>query len=126
MSAKMEKSKRIAIEMSDLAVYCRATAFQRKSIETNGLNPREMCSFSEQKAEKEILGQHEFFNVFHRVSNHRQRVGGRTFTCSRTCTQVMFSRIYPKGARIDSSNYNPVPFWNAGCQMVSLNFQTPG
>ncbi|KAI1722922.1 phosphatidylinositol-specific phospholipase c, X domain-containing protein [Ditylenchus destructor] len=26
------------------------------------------------------------------------------------------SRIYPKGARI---------FWNAGCQMVSLNFQTP-
>ncbi|XP_069998666.1 1-phosphatidylinositol 4,5-bisphosphate phosphodiesterase isoform X2 [Penaeus vannamei] len=34
------------------------------------------------------------------------------------------SRIYPKGARVDSSNYMPQVFWNAGCQMVSLNFQT--
>uniref|UniRef100_A0A4W3HAM1 Phosphoinositide phospholipase C n=1 Tax=Callorhinchus milii TaxID=7868 RepID=A0A4W3HAM1_CALMI len=35
------------------------------------------------------------------------------------------SRIYPKGGRVDSSNYMPQIFWNAGCQMVSLNFQTP-
>ncbi|XP_064623819.1 1-phosphatidylinositol 4,5-bisphosphate phosphodiesterase beta-4-like isoform X4 [Lineus longissimus] len=34
------------------------------------------------------------------------------------------SRIYPKGARVDSTNYMPQIFWNAGCQMVSLNFQT--
>uniref|UniRef100_A0A8C9SM25 Phosphoinositide phospholipase C n=1 Tax=Scleropages formosus TaxID=113540 RepID=A0A8C9SM25_SCLFO len=34
------------------------------------------------------------------------------------------SRIYPKGTRMDSSNYNPQPFWNAGCQMVALNYQT--
>lgn len=36
------------------------------------------------------------------------------------------SRIYPKGARIDSSNYNPQLFWNAGCQLVALNFQSLG
>ncbi|KAK6756275.1 hypothetical protein RB195_014588 [Necator americanus] len=35
------------------------------------------------------------------------------------------SRIYPKGARVDSSNFLPQIFWNAGCQMVALNFQTP-
>ncbi|KAK2157222.1 hypothetical protein LSH36_195g03077 [Paralvinella palmiformis] len=35
------------------------------------------------------------------------------------------SRIYPKGGRVDSSNYMPQIFWNAGCQMVALNFQTP-
>ncbi|XP_072030840.1 1-phosphatidylinositol 4,5-bisphosphate phosphodiesterase beta-4-like isoform X2 [Amphiura filiformis] len=35
------------------------------------------------------------------------------------------SRIYPKGGRYDSSNYMPQIFWNAGCQMVALNFQTP-
>ncbi|KAJ8675594.1 hypothetical protein QAD02_011380 [Eretmocerus hayati] len=35
------------------------------------------------------------------------------------------SRIYPKGTRVDSSNYMPQVFWNAGCQMVALNFQTP-
>ncbi|XP_074644309.1 1-phosphatidylinositol 4,5-bisphosphate phosphodiesterase beta-1-like isoform X2 [Tubulanus polymorphus] len=34
------------------------------------------------------------------------------------------SRIYPKGTRVDSSNYMPQVFWNAGCQMVALNFQT--
>ncbi|XP_033097147.1 1-phosphatidylinositol 4,5-bisphosphate phosphodiesterase beta-4-like isoform X1 [Anneissia japonica] len=35
------------------------------------------------------------------------------------------SRIYPRGGRVDSSNYLPQIFWNAGCQMVALNFQTP-
>ncbi|XP_061664558.1 1-phosphatidylinositol 4,5-bisphosphate phosphodiesterase beta-3 isoform X1 [Syngnathoides biaculeatus] len=34
------------------------------------------------------------------------------------------SRIYPKGTRVDSSNYIPQLFWNVGCQMVALNFQT--
>ena len=36
------------------------------------------------------------------------------------------SRVYPKGQRMDSSNYDPLPMWNAGCQMVSLNYQTGG
>lgn len=36
------------------------------------------------------------------------------------------SRIYPKGTRMDSSNYQPQMFWNVGCQMVALNFQTMG
>ena len=27
------------------------------------------------------------------------------------------SRIYPAGRRVDSSNYNPVPLWNMGCQI---------
>lgn len=36
-----------------------------------------------------------------------------------------FSRIYPKGARIDSSNYDPIKVWNCGVQMVALNYQTP-
>lgn len=34
------------------------------------------------------------------------------------------SRIYPKGTRAESSNFLPQIFWNAGCQMVALNFQT--
>ena len=27
------------------------------------------------------------------------------------------SRIYPAGIRTDSSNYDPVPMWVAGCQI---------
>lgn len=34
------------------------------------------------------------------------------------------SRIYPAGGRVDSSNYNPQQAWNAGCQIVALNYQT--
>ncbi|XP_075225667.1 phospholipase C at 21C isoform X2 [Lycorma delicatula] len=34
------------------------------------------------------------------------------------------SRIYPAGTRFDSSNFMPQVFWNAGCQLVALNYQT--
>ncbi|XP_056100882.1 1-phosphatidylinositol 4,5-bisphosphate phosphodiesterase beta-1-like, partial [Rhinichthys klamathensis goyatoka] len=40
--------------------------------------------------------------------------------------KLQLSRIYPKGTRVDSSNYMPQVFWNAGCQLVALNFQTIG
>ena len=36
------------------------------------------------------------------------------------------SRVYPRGTRVDSSNFMPQMFWNAGCQLVALNFQTLG
>ncbi|KAI9556974.1 hypothetical protein GHT06_016768 [Daphnia sinensis] len=41
-----------------------------------------------------------------------------------TCQTMM--RVYPTATRIASSNFNPVYYWNFGCQMVALNFQTPG
>ncbi|KAL7702385.1 phosphoinositide-specific phospholipase C [Lotmaria passim] len=34
------------------------------------------------------------------------------------------SRIYPAGSRIDSSNYHPQLYWNVGCQVVALNWQS--
>ena len=37
-----------------------------------------------------------------------------------------FSRVYPGGWRVDSSNYDPQMLWNVGCQMVALNYQHPG
>ncbi|XP_059511592.1 1-phosphatidylinositol 4,5-bisphosphate phosphodiesterase eta-2a [Stegostoma tigrinum] len=40
--------------------------------------------------------------------------------------QQQLSRIYPSSYRVDSSNFNPQPFWNAGCQLVALNYQTEG
>ena len=36
------------------------------------------------------------------------------------------SRIFPKGTRVDSTNFMPHVFWNAGCQLVALNYQTLG
>ena len=40
--------------------------------------------------------------------------------------QRQLSRIYPRGTRLESSNYNPYIFWSIGCQMVALNYQTLG
>jgi len=37
--------------------------------------------------------------------------------------RTFLSRIYPKGTRFMSSNYDPIPLWLAGCQMVALNYQ---
>lgn len=34
--------------------------------------------------------------------------------------QRQLSRIYPSSYRVDSSNFNPQPFWNAGCQLGML------
>jgi hypothetical protein len=34
------------------------------------------------------------------------------------------SRIYPEGTRVDSSNYDPVPAWTVGAQLIALNTQT--
>ncbi|ODM93674.1 1-phosphatidylinositol 4,5-bisphosphate phosphodiesterase gamma-1, partial [Orchesella cincta] len=39
--------------------------------------------------------------------------------------QYAITRIYPKAMRLHSDNFSPVPFWNFGCQMVALNYQTP-
>ena len=41
-------------------------------------------------------------------------------------TNRQLSRTYPKGQRLESSNLDPLPMWNAGCQMVALNYQTGG
>ncbi|KPA83384.1 putative mitochondrial phospholipase c-like protein [Leptomonas pyrrhocoris] len=36
----------------------------------------------------------------------------------------MLARVYPKGSRIGSSNYNPTLAWSMGAQVVALNYQT--
>ncbi|XP_041009542.1 phosphoinositide phospholipase C 2-like [Juglans microcarpa x Juglans regia] len=41
-------------------------------------------------------------------------------------TQRNILRVYPKGIRIDSSNYNPLIGWSHGAQMVAFNMQGHG
>ena len=98
----MERSLRLAKELSNLIIYCRSVQWCPERIG----NFSEMSSFPETKVERLLVpGQVQFFMRYHRLQ---------------------FSRVYPKGSRIDSSNYDPVRLWNVGCQMVALNYQTPG
>ncbi|EDQ84931.1 uncharacterized protein MONBRDRAFT_34469 [Monosiga brevicollis MX1] len=65
----------------------------------------QMSSFGEKRAMRLVENEHDT-NVFVR-RNARQ-----------------LARTYPAGLRVSSSNYNPQPMWNAGCQIVALNYQT--
>ncbi|KAI5642883.1 phosphatidylinositol-specific phospholipase c, Y domain-containing protein [Phthorimaea operculella] len=67
-------------------------------------------------------------NIHHNMSSFAETTGMSYLKTSAidfvNYNKRQMSRIYPKGTRADSSNYMPQVFWNAGCQMVSLNFQT--
>ncbi|GMR36192.1 hypothetical protein PMAYCL1PPCAC_06387, partial [Pristionchus mayeri] len=93
-----EKTAKIASELSNLVVYCQAVPFNPHRIRENSFY--EMCSFSESKLEKILDKGLVLFNS----------------------RQV--SRVYPQGSRITSTNFLPIPMWNAGCHMVALNYQT--
>jgi phosphatidylinositol phospholipase C delta len=41
-------------------------------------------------------------------------------------TQTHLVRIYPKGIRVNSTNYEPHRYWAAGAQVVAINWQTFG
>ncbi|XP_069021381.1 1-phosphatidylinositol 4,5-bisphosphate phosphodiesterase delta-3-A [Embiotoca jacksoni] len=95
---------KLSPELSELVVYCRSVRF-RGFENVSEIPPNEMSSFSESDALRLIKDSGKLF-VRH---NSRQ-----------------LSRIYPSGQRLQSSNYDPQEMWNGGCQMVALNFQTPG
>lgn len=79
-----------------------------------------MSSFAENKAERLICKEeNKFFVKYHQVIHKNY---DKTYEIS---SQFQFSRVYPKGQRIDSSNYSPVSIWNSGSQMLALNYQTP-
>ncbi|XP_020042010.1 1-phosphatidylinositol 4,5-bisphosphate phosphodiesterase zeta-1 [Castor canadensis] len=104
---KKKKTRRlkIALALSDLVIYTKAEKFRTFQYSRLYQQFNENNSIRETQARKlSKLRVHEF--VFH--------------------TKKFITRIYPKATRADSSNFNPQEFWNIGCQMVALNFQTAG
>lgn len=97
------EQKNIAKELSDLVVYCVTVPFTDDTFE-NG-KYFEMSSFPELKLEK-VVSRKSYDLRF--LKYHQRQI----------------SRVYPKGTRVDSSNYDPVPFWNFGVQLCALNYQT--
>ncbi|KAM6909081.1 1-phosphatidylinositol 4,5-bisphosphate phosphodiesterase beta-3 [Xenentodon cancila] len=90
-------------EMSTLVNYIEPVKFKSFEVAANKRKFFEMSSFVETKAMETLKSTPIEFVEY----NKNQ-----------------LSRIYPKGTRVDSSNYMPQLFWNVGCQMVALNFQT--
>ncbi|XP_054987015.1 1-phosphatidylinositol 4,5-bisphosphate phosphodiesterase delta-3 [Sorex araneus] len=98
-------NKQISPELSALVVYCSASRLRALCPVPDPALPCQVSSVSESKARK---FSREEGNSFVR-HNARQ-----------------LTRVYPRGTRVNSANYNPQELWNSGCQLVALNFQTPG
>ncbi|CAM5178466.1 unnamed protein product [Eretmochelys imbricata] len=96
---------RLSRELSELVSLCQEVPFQDFEASRRGQRYWELCSFSEAEA-----GRFASQCPAELVSYNKR----------------FLSRVYPSPLRIDASNANPQDFWKCGCQMVALNFQTPG
>ncbi|GAM21056.1 hypothetical protein SAMD00019534_042310 [Acytostelium subglobosum LB1] len=102
-AAKKKEKGKIAVELSNL-IYLSSSNFTSTD-ETIARSPAYMHSFSESKVK-------EFYS-------------GNFDTCSGIhMSQTHMIRVYPRGTRFGSSNYDPLPSWVAGFQLVALNHQT--
>uniref|UniRef100_A0A7N8Y574 1-phosphatidylinositol 4,5-bisphosphate phosphodiesterase n=1 Tax=Mastacembelus armatus TaxID=205130 RepID=A0A7N8Y574_9TELE len=90
-------------EMSNLVIYIQPVKYNSFEASKKINRSYQMSSFVETKALEQLTKSPVEFVEYNKLQ---------------------LSRIYPKGTRVDSSNYNPQLFWNAGCQLVALNFQT--
>uniref|UniRef100_A0A8K9X5A9 Phosphoinositide phospholipase C n=1 Tax=Oncorhynchus mykiss TaxID=8022 RepID=A0A8K9X5A9_ONCMY len=99
---RKRKTMKLSRDLSDLVVFTNSVASQEGLDDST---PGNVLSFSETRAQQLV--------------NHR----AERFLCF---NQRQLSRIYPSAYRIDSSNFNPQLYWNVGCQLVALNYQTEG
>ncbi|XP_033012283.1 1-phosphatidylinositol 4,5-bisphosphate phosphodiesterase eta-2 isoform X3 [Lacerta agilis] len=100
---RQKKTMKLSRALSDLVKYTKSVGIH--DVESEVSSSWQVSSFSETKAHQ-ILQQKPA--QYLRFNQHQ------------------LSRIYPSSYRVDSSNYNPQPFWNAGCQLVALNYQSEG
>ncbi|XP_071622903.1 1-phosphatidylinositol 4,5-bisphosphate phosphodiesterase eta-2 isoform X5 [Heliangelus exortis] len=100
---RQKKTMKLSRALSDLVKYTKSVGIH--DVESEISSSWQVSSFSETKAHQ-ILQQKPA--QYLRFNQHQ------------------LSRIYPSSYRVDSSNYNPQPFWNAGCQLVALNYQSEG
>ncbi|KAK2499769.1 hypothetical protein MC885_008268 [Smutsia gigantea] len=101
----ISQAKQISPELSALAVYCCASRLRTLCPPPAPPQPCQVSSLSEHKAKK----------LIREAGNNFVRHNARHLT-----------RVYPLGLRMNSANYSPQEMWNSGCQLVALNFQTPG
>ncbi|XP_064234916.1 1-phosphatidylinositol 4,5-bisphosphate phosphodiesterase eta-1 isoform X2 [Aotus nancymaae] len=99
---RRRKTMKLCRELSDLVVYTNSVAAQ--DIMDDGTTGN-VLSFSETRAHQVVQQKSEQFMIYN---------------------QKQLTRIYPSAYRIDSSNFNPLPYWNSGCQLVALNYQSEG
>jgi len=93
-----EQKNRLAVELSDCVVICKSVSFKSFESSANKFTFAHISSFAEEKA----------MNLAHEEAVKFVRHNA-----------WQLSRTYPAGKRTNSSNYDPVPLWNVGCQVYT-------
>ncbi|KAA0713534.1 1-phosphatidylinositol 4,5-bisphosphate phosphodiesterase eta-2 [Triplophysa tibetana] len=102
--SRKKKTMKLSRALSDL-VYTKSVGMPDFETQVAGSCSFQVSSMSETKAHQLMQQKPAVFVRF----NQRQ-----------------LTRIYPSPYRVDSSNFNPQPFWHAGCHLVALNYQSEG
>ncbi|XP_049631251.1 1-phosphatidylinositol 4,5-bisphosphate phosphodiesterase eta-2 isoform X2 [Suncus etruscus] len=102
-ASRQKKTMKLSRALSDLVKYTKSVGAH--DVDSEVACSWQVSSFSETRAQHIVQQKPEQYLRFN---------------------QHQLSRIYPSSYRVDSSNYNPQPFWNAGCHMVALNYQSEG
>ncbi len=98
-----EEQQKLSSELTSL-IYLRAKKLAKFPQGYEAFEPNYMTSFSENRINRILQGHNGFQHLRKFNSQH-------------------ISRVYPKGTRFDSSNYDPILYWYAGVQMLALNYQ---
>ncbi|CAG01494.1 unnamed protein product, partial [Tetraodon nigroviridis] len=130
-STKKKLSEQVSNTYSDSSSVCEPSSPSAGSTKEEMADPSQSSEGAELSLRahgRKSIGSEAF--ATEEMSNlviYIQPVKFHSFEASKILSRynkLQLSRIYPKGTRVDSSNYNPQLFWNAGCQLVALNFQT--
>ncbi|GLB34525.1 putative phospholipase C [Lyophyllum shimeji] len=71
---------------------------------------------------KEVYAPEHMFSLSETVANRMLKSGGMLDLIKHCRTHLV--RVYPKGTRVSSTNYEPHRYWSAGAQLVAINWQT--
>ncbi|CAF3899610.1 unnamed protein product [Rotaria sp. Silwood2] len=100
-----KKHRKLSRAFSDLVCVLRSAPFEDFNTAFNEQQSDQVCTFSENAALRLATSDAEEFINYNKL---------------------FISRVTPGTWRVDSSNLNPQDFWNVGCQMVAMNYQTAG
>jgi phosphatidylinositol phospholipase C, delta len=72
---------------------------------------------------KEVYAPEHMFSLSENTANKMLKAGSGMHDLIKHC-RTHLVRVYPKGLRLSSTNYEPHRYWSAGAQLVAINWQT--
>lgn len=96
------KKREFSKSLSDLIIYFKGQPW--RTLEANQFTPKDL--------------------LFNQIVSITDRKAFTMMSVIKDIAKSNMVRVYPSIIRVNSSNFDPLPFWFTGIQMVALNFQT--